>query len=306
MYVGIDVSKEWLDVSEGGEKPFRVRNNENGHNELAERLKKEALIVMEASGGYEKAVVRALVPSGFQIAVVNPRQVRDFARAIGRLAKTDAIDATVLAQFAEAVAPQIRALPSPELDAFSEAVARRRQLVEMRVAEGNRLHAAQGGALRKRIRSHLDWLDKEIRSIDVDLDDRIRGSPIWREKDDLLQSVPGVGPKLSHTLIAEVPELGQLSRRQIAALVGLAPFNRDSGKMQGQRTTWGGRRAARTALYMPAVSAIRCNPKFRAYYRELTSRGKAHKVAIVACMRKLLTILNAMLRDNRPWQEVPA
>jgi transposase len=306
MFVGIDVSKKSLDVSEGGEKPYRVENDEGGFKDLAERLKNATLVVMEASGGYEVPVAGALLAARIRVTVVNARQVRDFARAVGILAKTDAIDATVLARFAEVVNPEVREFPSEELRRLGEIVARRRQLVEMKVAEKNRLGVAHGNLLRKRIRSHVDWLDQEISLLESELDDQIRQSPIWREKDDLLQSVPGVGPKLAHTLIAEVPELGTLSRRQVAALVGVAPFNCDSGQMKGKRRIWGGRHSARTALYMPTVTATRCNPVLRAHYRQLASSGKPPKVAIVACMRKLLTILNAILRDSRPWQEVTA
>jgi transposase len=302
MYVGMDVSKQWLDVSEGG-VPFRTGNDEEGIKSLVVRLKAATLVVMEASGGYEGPVAAVLAAAGIPLAIVNARQVRDFARATGRLAKTDSIDATVLARFAEMVKPEVRALPSEELQEFGELVARRRQLVEMKVSEQNRLSIAHG-RMRKGIRTHIEWLERQIRIIESHLDDRIRKSPIWREKDNLLQSVPGVGPTIARALLADLPELGTLTRRQIAALAGLAPFNRDSGTMRGRRCIWGGRNAVRAALYMPTVTATRCNPILRAHYLHLASSGKPPKVALTACMLKLLTILNAILRDGRPWQEV--
>jgi len=304
MYIGMDVSKEWLDVSEGSEA-FRIANDEAGIRSIVGRLKAATLVVMEASGGYEAPVAAILTAAGIPVAIVNARQVRDFARATGQLAKTDAIDATLLARFAEMVKPAVRALPSEELQEFAELVGRRRQLMEMKVAEQNRLSIAHG-RMRKGIRTHIEWLERQIRIIDSDLDNRIRKSPIWREKDNLLQSVPGVGPGLARTLLADLPELGTLTRRQIAALAGLAPFNRDSGTMRGRRCIWGGRHTVRAALYMPTVTATRCNPVLRAHYLHLAGSGKPPKVALTACMRKLLTILNAIVRDGRPWQELTA
>jgi transposase len=302
MYVGVDVSKDWLDVSEGGET-FKAANDEAGIRSLVSRLKTATLVVMEASGGYEALVAGALAAAEIPVAVVNARQVRDFARAMGQLAKTDAIDATTLARFAEKVQPEVRALRSEELQELAALVARRRQLVEMKVAEQNRLSLARG-RMKKSMRTHIEWLEKQIRNIESDLDDQIRKSPIWREKDNLLQSVPGVGPNLARTLLADLPELGTLTRRQVAALAGLAPFNRDSGTMRGRRCIWGGRHDIRAALYMPTVAATRCNPILRAHYLHLAGNGKPPKVALIACMRKLLTILNAIVRDRRPWQEV--
>ena len=241
--------------------------------------------------------------AGLPVAVVNPRQVRDFAKATGRLAKTDALDARVLARFAEAVRPAPRQLPDAATHEFSALLSRRRQLIEMRVAEHNRLGSAPR-RIQQQIRKHLTWLDCQGATIEEELAQRITSTPIWRERDNLLQSVPGVGPTLSRTLVAELPELGILTRHQIAALVGVAPLNRDSGMLRGRRTTWGGRAVVRAVLYMGTLAAVRWNPVLKVFYQRLRAAGKAPKVALVACMRKLLTILNAMLKHQTPWSLV--
>ena len=301
--VGIDVSKATLDVAllPSGEV-LQFANDANGIEELGKKLKLAAadLVVMEATGGYETAVATALVGSGLRVAVVNPRQIRDFAKATGRLAKNDRLDAQVIAAFGQAIEPEIVRLPDEDARALEALLVRRRQLVAMRVQEVNRLGLMQG-AMRKRIKAHIDWLEKEIDKLDIDLTAGLRSSPAWRAKDELLRSFKGVGPITSGTLMVALPELGQLDRRAIAALVGLAPFNRDSGVMRGRRSIYGGRSQVRTLLYMAATTAIRSNPVIRSFYERLKSRGKPHKVAMVACMRKMLTILNAMVRQSTPW-----
>lgn len=305
VYVGIDVSKARLDVHirPHGEA-FVVASDDEGLAQLTRRLAEfgPALVVLEATGGLQSRAAGQLAAAGFAVAVVNPRQVRDFAKATGRLAKTDAIDAGVIAHFAEAVRPEPRPLPDEDAAALAELMARRRQLVEMVVAEKNRLRTARTGKVRKTHEDVLDALHKALNDLDNDIDQTIRKSPLWRAKDDLLKSVPGVGDVLSRTLLAELPELGQLNRRKIAALVGVAPFNRDSGTLRGKRTTWGGRKAVRATLYMATLAAARCNPIIAAVYRRLRAVGKPPKVALTACMRKLLVTLNAMVRDGRPWQ----
>jgi transposase len=304
MFVGIDVSKKTLDVAvrPGGEQ-WSVKNDDEGLRALCERLGtlKPQLVVLEATGGLDAPIVTALAVAGLPAVVVNPRQVRQFAGALNRLAKTDAIDAQVIAHFAEAVKPEVRPLPDADAQRFSELLARRRQVVEMIAAEKNRLHTAATKQVKQRISYHLHFLKEELKSIDQDLDGQIRESPIWREKDDLLQSVPGVGPAVSRMLIGELPELGHLSGKQIAALVGVAPFNRDSGATRGKRSIWGGRRHVRAMLYMAAVTAARCNPVLQRFYKSLRTAGKPARVALTACIRKLLVMLNAMVRDNRPW-----
>lgn len=298
---GIDVSKETLDVALlPGAQSLQFSNGEDGIDQLAKRLKDMDLVVMEATGGYETAVATALVASGLRVAVVNPRQVRDFAKATGRLAKTDRIDAGVIAAFGVAVEPHILQLPDEDARELQALLVRRSQLVAMRVQEVNRLALAQA-AMRKGIKMHIAWLDREIDKLDIDLTAGLRSSPAWRAKDELLRSLKGIGPITSGTLLVALPELGRLDRRTIAALVGLAPFNRDSGKMRGRRTIYGGRGRIRTLLYMAATTAVRSNPVIRAFYERLKARGKPHKVAMVACMRKMLTILNAMVRDGTPW-----
>jgi transposase len=301
--VGIDVSKATLDVAvlPSGEVQ-QFANDVTGIEQLSSKLKSmdADLVVMEATGGYETAVATALVGAGFRVAVVNPRQIRDFARASGRLAKTDRIDAQVIAAFGQAIEPEIVRLPDEEARKLEALLVRRRQLVGMRVQEVMRLGLVQG-AMRKSIKTHVDWLGKEIDKLDVDLTAALRSSPAWRAKDELLRTMKGIGPLTSATLLIALPELGELDRRAIAALVGLAPFNCDSGVMRGRRSIYGGRPHVRTLLYMAATTAVRCNPVIRAFYERLKSRGKSHKVAMVACMRKMLTILNAMVRQSTPW-----
>jgi transposase len=260
-----------------------------------------AAVVLEATGDLEGALVSALVAVGLPVQVVNPRQVRDFARATGRLAKTDALDARLLAQFAEAVRPTPRPLPDAATQALSAVLTRRRQLLEMLTAEKNRRSSA-AKRLQNQIDAHIDWLIADLARVDAELDATIRQSPVWREQDDLLQSIPGVGPGLSRTLLAELPELGTLAPKPLAALVGVAPHNRDSGTVRGKRTIWGGRAVVRTALYMAALVATKWNPVIRAFYQRLLTAGKAKKVALVACMHKLLNILNAMVKQKTPWR----
>jgi len=305
-FVGVDVSKGRLDVAvrPSGESAS-FSNDELGIKPLVNRLGEiqPTLIVLEATGGIERQLVRALVSAELPVVVVNPRQVRDFAKASGQLAKTDAIDAMVLARFAEAIRPTVRPLPDESLLELRALIARRRQLTEMIVAERNRLTAASK-SVRKRINTHIRWLEAELGRADKDLDQSIRQSPIWKENEDLLRSVPGIGPVISRTLLAELPELGQLNRKQIAALVGIAPLNRDSGTLRGRRTIWGGRATVRAALYMAALVASRRNAVIRDFYKRLRNTGKAPKVALVACMRKLLTILNAMIKHRTCWAEI--
>ena len=303
VYVGIDVAKERLDVAQRPSlEGWRVANDERGIAELVARLVqlKPALVVLEATGGMELPLVGALAAAGLPVVVINPRQAREFAKATGRLAKTDAIDAQVLAHFAEAVRPQLRPLPDAAAQELSALMTRRRQLIEMLTAEKNRLRAA-ARAVRPDIQEHIHWLERRLADLDGDLSQTIRSSDIWREKDDLLQSAPGVGPVVSTTLLADLPELGALNRKEIAALVGVAPLNRDSGTLRGRRTVWGGRSKVRSALYMATLVATQRNPVIRIFYQRLLSAGKPKKVALTACMRKLLTILNAMIRSRTPW-----
>jgi transposase len=300
VVAGIDVSKDWLDVALGSES-LRVANEAQGVAGLIERLRKlEVLVVMEATGGYETQAASAMAGAGLRLAVVNPRQVRDFAKATGRLAKSDRIDAHVIAAFGQAIDPKIVRLPDEQARELQDLLLRRSQLVAMRVQESNRMALMQG-AMRKQIKSHITWLDRAIDEVNTDLTARLRQSPAWREKDELLQSFKGVGRITSGTLMTSLPELGALDRRAIAALVGVAPFNRDSGTFRGRRAIWGGRAHVRHILFMAAISAIRSNPVIKAFYERLIARGKPHKVAVIACMRKMLTILNAMLRSKTPW-----
>lgn len=304
-YVGIDVSKARLDVAllpSGGS--FAVANDEEGFDELLGRLEdpRPILVVLEASGGFERPVAAALAAAGIAVAVLNPRQTRDFARAIGKLAKTDALDARALARFAEAVRPTPRTLPDAEAREFQSTLARRRQLIQMMTAEKNRLGAATSKAVARRIRAHIRWLEKELSRTDRNLDEAIESSPAFKENEALLRSVPGVGPVLCRTLLAELPELGSLSPRELSALVGVAPLNRDSGTLRGRRSVWGGRGRVREALYMGALIASRYNPTIKEFYQRLLAAGKPKKVALVACMRKLLVILNAIMRDRTPWR----
>ena len=305
VFVGIDVAKDRLDVHvQPSGEAFAVARDGEGVARLTERLAalKPALVVSEATGGFEQVVAGSLAAAGLPIVVVNPRQIRDFARALGKLAKTDRIDAEIIALFAERVRPELRALPDAQARLLGELVARRRQLIEMMTAEGNRARQVETRRVKKRIDRHRDVLQAELSEIEAELDETIRGTPIWRDKDDLLKSVPGVGDALARTLIADLPELGQLDRKKIAALVGVAPFNRDSGTLRGKRTVWGGRAAIRATLYMAALVASRRNPVIAAFYKRLLAAGKAKKLALTACMRKLLTILNAIVRDQKPWQ----
>jgi transposase len=305
MAVGIDVAKAALDVAvrPSGEERH-LANDAAGIADIVGWMQalSPQVIVVEATGGYEAPLVAELGIAGLPVAVVNPRQVRDFARATGRLAKTDRLDAQTLAHFGQAVRPIPRPLPDAATQALAALVERRRQVVAMRTAEENRLGATRVALVRTRIQAHLEWLETDLREIDGDLRQRLRASPLWREQDDLLQSVPGIGPILSLTLLAELPELGRLCHGQIAALVGVAPLNRDSGSLRGRRAVWGGRRAVRTALYMGTLRATRCNPAIQSFYERLLAAGKAKKVALVACMHKLLTILNAMLKHQTHWQ----
>jgi transposase len=304
QYVGIDVAKATLDVAIGSDGELvQVENSEAGIARLLERLGEVApeLVVLEATGGYESVVAGAIVGRGIAVAVVNPRQVRDFAKATGVLAKTDRIDARVLARFAEAVRPEPRPLPTAEAKELEEYLSRRRQLVDMLTMEKNRQSIAATERMKKSLKKHVEWLEEALRRANDDIDKAIRNSPAWREQEDLLRSMPGIGPVSARTMLAELPELGRLNRKKIAALVGVAPLNRDSGTSQGSRTCWGGRASVRQVLYMAAVTAVRCNPVIRRTYAALRARGKKHKVALVACMRKLLTILTAMVRDQRRW-----
>lgn len=305
-YVGIDVSKARVDVAvRPMDNRWEIRNDEAGVRELVSRLKslEPVLVLLEASGGLELSLVAALAAAALPVVVVNPRQVRDFARATGKLAKTDALDAAVLAHFAEAVRPSVRPLRDAETQTLTSLVARRHQVMAMLLSEKNRLSAATV-AVRPRIEAHIAWLKRELDDLDEGLRKTLRQSPVWREKDDLLRSVPGVGEQLSFTLLAYLPELGTLDRRQIAALVGVAPFNRDSGTLRGKRTVWGGRSRVRAVLYMGALVASRYNPVIRAFYRRLLAAGKPKKLALTACMRKLLLILNSMLKHRSPWREL--
>jgi transposase len=306
IYIGIDVSKGKLDIAmlPSGESES-VTHDEATIQRLVERWSKmrPTLIVLEATGGLERRISRALASAELPFVVVNPRQVRDFAKATGQLAKTDRIDASVLARFGEAVHPAVRPLPDQASEQLKALSARRRQIIEMMVAEKNRLSSAPK-AVRKRIDAHLRWLEAELYRADKDLDQSIRQSPIWQENQDLLRGVPGIGPVVSRTLLADLPELGKLNRKQIAALVGIAPLNRDSGQFKGRRTIWGGRAPVRACLYMAALVASRRNAVIRAFYSRLRSAGKSPKVALVACMRKLLTIINAMIKHRTRWSEL--
>ncbi|QYJ16056.1 IS110 family transposase ISMno7 [Rubrobacter xylanophilus DSM 9941] len=306
---GIDVSKDRLDVFvRPSGKAFVAANDEAGIGDLVVRLAEEGatLVVVEATGGYERPVAAALAAVGLPVAVVNPRQARDFARATGRLAKTDKLDAEILARFAEAVGPEPRPVPDEEAREFAEVLARRRQLVGMLTAEKNRLGSATAEPVKKRIEAHVRWLEKELARTDRDLDGAIGSSPTMRENEALLRSVPGVGPVLARTLLAELPELGTLTHRRLAALAGVAPFSRDSGTLRGRRAVWGGRARVRAALYMGALVAARHNPTIREFYERLVKKGKPKKVALVACMRKLLAILNAVMRDRTGWRSIHA
>jgi transposase len=313
IFVGIDVSKPILELAglKAGqpisELPYSVPNTDAGLAQLIPLMVAMAptLIVLEATGGYERLAAAALLVAKLPAVVVNPRQVRDFGKAIGRMAKTDRLDASLIALFAERVRPELRPSPGFDTRELSELVLRRRQLVEMVTMETNRRPLVTK-AVRRRLDAHIAWLERELDQIDRELRGVIEASPLWQIRDDLLQTTPGVGTRVSHALIAFLPELGTLNRQQIAALVGVAPFNDDSGGHQGVRHIKGGRATVRRALYMAALVGVRHNPILKAFYQRLLAKGKAPKVALVACMRKLLTILNAMVRSNTPWLSAAA
>lgn len=308
VFVGIDVSKRQLDVATRPETAsFQVSNDDQGITALIQRLAdlEPQLILLEASGGFETMAAASLRQAGLPAQIINPRQVREFARSTGKLAKTDKIDASVLAHFAQLLQPPLRPWPETQQQELAALMTRRRQLVEMVVMEKNRLGTAWSPKVRKSLQVHLHSLQEQLKDLEQDLDDFIRRSPLYLEKDQLLQSVPGVGPLTSQSLIAWLPELGALNRKQIAALVGVAPFNRDSGQLRGRRMVWGGRKQVRPSLYMATIAACRANPVIRAFYQRLVQAGKRKKVAITACMRKLLTILNAVLKYQQPWAYAP-
>jgi len=298
-FIGIDVGKNYFDVAFGTDGPVeKFRSDDEGIAELVSKLAERPIerVVLEASGGYERQLLATLLGANLPAVAVNPRQARDFAKAFGRLEKTDKVDARMLALLAERMRPEVRPAPDESLQEIQDWLTRRRQLVEMLVAEKNRAHQANKGVLRN-INDHIAWLKKQLRDMEKDLSDKMKGRSTWDAKVDLLDKQPGLGRLTAMTLLAEVPELGALTRREIAKLVGVAPLSDDSGKRRGRRTTWGGRAAARASLYMATLVAVRFNPTIRDYYKRLIGRGKLKMVALVACMRKLLTILNAILRD---------
>ena len=302
-FVGIDVSKAQLDVAvRPTGKRWTLPYDQTGIEGLIPQIVdlEPALVLLEATGGLELPLVAALAAAALPVVLVNPRQVRDFAKATGTLAKTDTLDAGVLAHFADAVRPEVRPLKDAETQVLNSLTARRHQVMTMLVSEKNRLGTAIG-AVSPRIEAHIAWLEQELSDLDKGLRQTLRRSPVWREKDDLLRTVPGVGEQLSLTLLANLPELGTLNRRQIAALVGVAPYNRDSGTLRGKRAVWGGRSRVRAVLYMGALVASRHNPAIRDFYQRLLAAGKPKKVALVASMRKLLVILNGMLKHGSPW-----
>ena len=304
-YVGIDVAKANIDIAvRPTGRVWRASYDAAGIEELVSQLENltPTTVLLEATGGLELPLVAALAAAALPVVVVNPRQVRDFAKATGRLAKTDALDAQVLAHFAEAVRPPVRPLRDADTQELNALTTRRSQLMTMLVAEKNRLGRATG-AVRPSIQSHITWLEQQLKDLDEGLKQTLRQSPVWREKDDLLRSVPGVGEQLSRSLLAYLPELGALDRKQIAALVGVAPMNRDSGTVRGKRTVWGGRARVRAVLYMSALVASRFNPVIRTFYQRLLAAGKPKKLALTACMRKLLTILNAIVRTGQRWDQ---
>lgn len=305
QFVGIDVAKGHLDYAGSDETTsFQVGNDEEGIAQLVQALQQRqvSMVVVEATGGLEMPVVAELLQAGIPTAIVNPRQVRDFAKGMGKLAKTDKIDAATLAHFGQTVRPRVYTLPSEQAQVLNALQARRRQLIGMLTAEKNRLSSTHKSQ-HERVQAHIDWLEQELSDLDGALNQLIRDTPSWKAKDEVLRSAPGIGPVVSRTLLSGVPELGTLDGKKIAALVGLAPFNRDSGKMRGRRIIWGGREHVRAMLYMGTLSAIRCNSVIRTFYRRLTQAGKPFKVAITACMRKFLTILNAMVKSGSSWRE---
>jgi transposase len=301
---GVDVSKQFLDLATGpAAEVQRLVHDVAGIDAIVEVAQRERpeRIVVEATGGWESALVAVLAHAGLPVVIVNPRQVREFARATGKLAKTDELDARTLCAFALAVKPPLRPLKDEQAQILDALVTRRQQILQMRTAEKNRLALSTPGIVQRNLKEHIKWLDRHLKDTDRDIGQLIKVTPLWCETERLLEQIPSVGRVTSHTLIAHLPELGSLNRKQIAALVGLAPFNRDSGTFRGHRTTWGGRAEVRQVLYMATMSAIRCNPPIRCFYRRLRDNGKPGKVALVACMRKLLTILNAVVRDRQPW-----
>lgn len=305
VFVGIDVSKSTLDIGfKPSDQDFQIPYESAEVDKLVTQLQQTqpTLIVLEATGGLELQAATALAAKGLPVAVVNPRQVRDFAKATGRLAKTDKIDAAVLADFAKAIRPQVRPLKDEETQALDDLVDRRRQLIGMRVQEALRLGTAVTKPMKTSLRKHIKWLDRQIEDVDGDLTRNLRESKAWRAKDDLLKSIPGIGSVTTMTMLSKCPELGELSRREIAALVGVAPMANDSGKHRGKRSIWGGRAEIRAVLYMATLSAIRCNLAIKAFADRLRKAGKPPKVVIVACMRKLLTIMNAMVKNKTPWR----
>jgi transposase len=305
-YVGIDVSKKTLDVATLHRGEHRtVRHDEGGIKSICEQMLalRPTLIVMEATGGYERELAIALVLAGLPVAVVNPRQVRDFAKAMGMLAKTDKVDAGVLALFGERIKPEPRGVPEKEVRELNALITRRTQLKEMLTAEKNRMGVAPR-TMRPSILKHVRWMESQVKELEAELNQVIQASPIWRAREDLLISVPGIGEVTAQSLIAMLPELGHVTVKRASALVGIAPFARDSGTKKGKRSIWGGRASLRAALYMATLSAIRWNPVIRVHFKQLMERGKLFKVAMVACMRKLLTILDAMVRKNQHWTDV--
>jgi transposase len=304
IFVGIDISKTWLDIAvHESEVAWRAGNDDNGIAGLVKRLKgmKPTLIVLEATGGYEMQLVAELVQAKLPVVVTNPRKVRAFARSTGKLAKTDKLDAKLLAHFGAAIRPVVRSMPSEEEEQLTGLLVRRRQLVDMLTVEKNRLHTVRP-ALRDDIREHIAWLQAKLAKLDEEIDQFLKKSSLWIEKDTILRSTPGVGRVTSCTLLAMLPELGTLNRQEIAALVGVAPVNKDSGRKQGKRRVYGGRATVRSVLYMAARAAKRYNPRIKKFYDDLLRRGKGKKVASTACMRKLIVILNAMMRTNQPWR----
>jgi len=304
VMVGIDVSKAHLEIGVlPSEEVWREANEPTAVSQLAKRLVRLApkLVVMEATGGLEILVAAALCRAGLAVVIVNPRQVREFARSTGQLAKTDRIDALILALFGDRVRPEVRPLPDDVAQAFDALLARRRQLVAILAEEKTRLKQARSREVATGIQRHIRWLEMEIKDVEGGLTKSVRESPVWKAKDNLLRSAPGVGRIVSFTLLADLPELGRLNRKQIAALAGVAPHPADSGTLRGKRIIWGGRASVRQSLFMAALAACRCDPAFRSFHHRLTTAGKPPKVALVACMRKLLTVLNAMVRDASPW-----
>ncbi|NOX81075.1 MAG: IS110 family transposase [Deltaproteobacteria bacterium] len=306
--VGIDVAKEKLDIASRPGKAFwTISNCEKEFGPLIDKLAEISpdLIVLEATGGLEMPVASALATAGLPVVIINPRQIRNFAKAIGTLAKTDRIDADIIARFGESIKPEIRPLKDEQTKELTEVLTRRRQLVDMLTAEKNRLPTMRT-KIKKDIEKHIKWLEKRIKDSEDELEKRIKQSPIWRKQDEIVKSVPGVGPILSLALLTSLPELGKLENRKISALVGVAPFNRDSGKFKGTRAVWGGRANVRSVLYMATLVAVRFNPVIKKFHDRLINAGKKPKVAIVASMRKLITILNAMVKNGTKWQDYSA